>query len=139
MWLYAVWGCVGAAVNCGIIYVEATRRVKGWPWSKPHGPGGGPYAVSILVQLGIGAGAAAGIVDSGLIVTNVAASGLAFVIGTATPVVVKKVSQYVEALLPDEDDFAKKGHGDRDTMTEQPVPQGEMGLANRSRGDLESP
>ena len=109
MWLYAVWGCVGAAVNCGVVFVEATRRAKGWPWVRPKGPGGGPYAASVVVQLCIGAATAAGVVDSGLIVANVAANGLAFGIGTATPVVVKKLGQYIESLLPGEDD-----HGEDD-------------------------
>lgn len=108
MSLYAVWGCVGAAVNCGVVFVEATRRAKGWPWARPKGPGGGPYAASVVVQLGIGAATASVVVGSGLIAANVAASGLAFGIGTATPVVVKKLSQYVESLLPGEDDDGER-------------------------------
>lgn len=98
MWLYAVWGCVGAAVNCGVVFVEAVRQVrKGMPWTEPYGPGAGPYALSILVQLGIGAATAAAVLGSGVIVGNIL---VAFGIGTATPVVVKKVSRYVQALLP---------------------------------------
>ncbi|MFF0493878.1 hypothetical protein ACFYTQ_33070 [Nocardia sp. NPDC004068] len=115
MWLYAVWGCVGAAVNCGVVFLEATKRVKGWPWPRPKGPGAGPYAVSVLVQWGIGAATAAAVLDSGLIVTTVAANGLAFGIGTATPVVVKKISQYVETLVPgqdeSDDDTGKRNRG----------------------------
>ncbi|MGK8489659.1 hypothetical protein [Nocardia asiatica] len=105
MWLYAVWGCVGAAVNCGVVFVEATRRVKGWPWVWPQGPGGGPYAASVLVQLGVGAATASVVLDSGVIAANAL---VAFGIGTATPVVVKKVSRYVQSLLPGEEDQNSK-------------------------------
>ena len=112
MWLYAVWGCVGAAVNCGVVFVEATNRVKGWPWVWPHGPGGGPYAASVLVHLVIGAATAAGVLDSGLIVTTVGANGLAFGIGTATPVVVKKISRYVERIVPGEKDSSENPAGE---------------------------
>lgn len=101
MWLYAVWGCVGAAVNCGVVFVEATRRVKSWPWVWPKGPGGGPYAAAVLVQLGVGAATASAVLGSGLIADNTL---VAFGIGTATPVVVKKVSRYVQLLLPGEED-----------------------------------
>lgn len=97
MWLYAVWGCIGAAVNCGLVFVEATTRVKGWPWVRPHGPGGGPYAAALLTQLGVGAATAAAVVGSGVISSNVL---VAFGIGTATPVVVKKLSTYVQSVLP---------------------------------------
>ncbi|TQJ05073.1 hypothetical protein FB471_4896 [Amycolatopsis cihanbeyliensis] len=27
----AVWGVLGAVANLGVLFVEATRRVKGWP------------------------------------------------------------------------------------------------------------
>lgn len=98
MWLYAVWGCVGAAVNCGVVFLEASRQVKkGWPWTDPYGPGAAPYAVSIVIQLGIGAATAAAVMGGGVITAN---SLVAFGIGTASPVVVKKVSRYAQAVLP---------------------------------------
>ncbi|WP_063016343.1 hypothetical protein [Nocardia nova] len=118
MWLYAVWGCIGAAVNCGVVFLEASKRVKGWPWVAPRGPGGGPYAASIVVQLGIGAATAAGVLGSGLIAANVAANGLAFGIGTATPVVVKKIGQYVESLVPGEKD-PEDGHEGEDRINQE--------------------
>ncbi|MEU4842375.1 hypothetical protein [Nocardia testacea] len=101
MWLDALWGCVGAAVNCGLVFLEASRRAKGWPWPEPQGPGGGVYAVSVLIHLGIGAATATAVLGSGLIAPNIL---VAFGIGTATPVVVKKVSKYVESLIPGESD-----------------------------------
>lgn len=100
MWLYAVWGCVGAAVNCGVIFVEASNRVKGWPWIAPAGPGGGVYAASVVVQLAAGAATSAAVIGSGLIGTNVL---VAFGIGSGTPVVLKKLSTYVRSLLPGEE------------------------------------
>ncbi|MGV9679191.1 hypothetical protein ACWDSJ_28250 [Nocardia sp. NPDC003482] len=66
-----------------------------------------------MVQLGIGAATAAAVLDSGLIVTTVAANGLAFGIGTATPVVVKKISQYVGRLVPGQDESDKDDTGEK--------------------------
>ncbi|MGS2805531.1 hypothetical protein [Nocardia sp. MW-W600-9] len=100
MWLYAVWGCVGAAVNCGLVFLEASNRAKGWPWVRPEGPGGGVYAVSIVIHLAVATATSVAILSSGLIATSVL---VAFGIGTGTPVVVKKVSGYVQSLLPGED------------------------------------
>lgn len=72
MWLTALWGFVGAATNCGVVFLEASRRVKGWPWREPDGPGGGVYGASISIQLFVGtatttAVATTPIVSSGLV------------------------------------------------------------------------
>ncbi|MBB5801254.1 hypothetical protein F4560_001022 [Saccharothrix ecbatanensis] len=90
MWQYALWGLVGAASNCGVVFLEASRRVKGWPWARPRGPGGGVYAASILVHLGLGALTAGALADS-LIVTN---SFVAFGTGVAAVALVKKAGSY---------------------------------------------
>lgn len=95
-WQYAVWGLVGGAANCGVVFLEASGRVKGWPWARPHGPGGGVYLVSILVHLGVAAATAAALA-AGAIVSN---SLIAFGIGAGAPVVVKKVAAYAETFLP---------------------------------------
>ncbi|MFD6396973.1 hypothetical protein [Nocardia sp. NPDC060249] len=101
MWLYAVWGMVGAAVNCGLVFLEATQRSKGWPWARPEGPGGVIYAVSIAIQLLIAGATASVVLGSGLVAPNIL---VAFGIGTGTPVVVKKLSAYVQSLLPGDDE-----------------------------------
>ncbi|MBF6331940.1 hypothetical protein [Nocardia transvalensis] len=99
-WLYTLWGFLGACANCGVVYLEASRRVKGWPWQEPNGPGGDVYAVSILVHLGIATATTAA-----LTTTPIISSGLiAFGVGAAAPIIVKKVSAYVQTLLPGEDD-----------------------------------
>ena len=96
MWQYALWGLVGSAVNCGVLFLEAMNRVKGWPFAQPRGPGGGVYAVSIIIRLGIAAATTAA-----LATTTIVTSGfIAFGIGVAAPAVVKKVARYVEALVP---------------------------------------
>ena len=69
MWQYALWGLVGAAANVGVVFLEASRRVKGWPWERPKGPGGGVYAVSILIQMGIATATTAALAAAA-IVTN---------------------------------------------------------------------
>lgn len=96
MWQYALWGLVGGAVNRGVLFLEASHRVKGWPFTRPYGTGGGVYAVSIIIHLGIAAATAAA-----LSTTMIVTSGfIAFGTGVAAPVVVKKVARHVEGLIP---------------------------------------
>lgn len=96
MWLNALWGLVGAATNCGVVFLEASRQAKGWPWVEPNGPGGAAYVVSIIIQLFIGTATTAAVAT-----TQIVSSGLiAFGIGISAPIVVKKVAAYVETLLP---------------------------------------
>jgi hypothetical protein len=100
MWQYALWGLAGAAANIGVVFLEASRRVKGWPWARPSGPGGGVYAASILINLGIACSATAAVATSGVVVNGM----IAFGIGATGPIVVKKVAGYVESLLPERGD-----------------------------------
>ncbi|WP_063038180.1 hypothetical protein [Nocardia pseudovaccinii] len=95
-WQYAVWGLVGSAANSGVVFLEASRRAKGWPWVRPHGPGGGVYLVSILIQLAVATATTAA-----LATTLIVSSGMvAFGVGAGAPVVVKKLAAYAESLLP---------------------------------------
>ncbi|MCR6490843.1 hypothetical protein M8542_49490 [Amycolatopsis sp. OK19-0408] len=99
MWQYAVWGLVGAAVNRALLFLEASHRVKGWPWARPDGPGGGVYAVSIVLHLLIATATTAAVAT-----TTIIANGLlAFGMGAAAPVVVKKVCGYAMTLLPSDE------------------------------------
>jgi len=99
MWQYALWGLVGAAVNRALLFLEASQRVKGWPWAQPDGPGGGVYAVSVVLHLAIAATTTAAVSTTALLSSGF----LAFGMGAAAPVVVKKVSGYaLKVLLPDD-------------------------------------
>jgi hypothetical protein len=113
VWEYALWGLVGGAANRGVLFLEASQRVKGWPWSLPRGPGGGVYAVAIVIHLGIAAATTAA-----LATTTIITSGLvAFGVGAAAPVVVKKVIGYVETLVPsngEDGDRQRQVRGDSD-------------------------
>lgn len=102
MWHYALWGLLGAAANVGVVFLEATRRVKGWPWAHPHGPGGGVYVASVVVNLGVSSCATAAVSTSGIVTSGMIAFGM----GVAGPTVVKKVAGYVQALLPETDGYA---------------------------------
>ncbi|WP_280391153.1 hypothetical protein [Nocardia brasiliensis] len=98
-WQYTLWGLAGSAANCGVVFLEASRRTKGWPWTRPSGPGGGVYVVSLLINLGV-----ATATTSALATTSIITSGLvAFGTGAAAPVVVKKLARYAEGLLPGAD------------------------------------
>ena len=106
MWLDALWGLLGSATNCGVVFLEASRRVKGWPWTEPNGPGGGVYITSIGIQLFVGTAT-----TTAVSTTPIVSSGLiAFGIGISAPTVVKKVALYVETLLP-------AGRGDKPTRS----------------------
>ncbi|ONI89350.1 hypothetical protein ALI144C_05260 [Actinosynnema sp. ALI-1.44] len=108
--VYALWGALGAAANLGVIFLEASRRVKGWPWVRPHGPGGGVYAVMIAVNLAIAA-----VTTAAVATTHIVNSGLvAFGLGATAPIVVKKVARYAESLLPGDDEDAPPRAGDVD-------------------------
>jgi hypothetical protein len=100
VWQYALWGLVGAAANRAVLVLEAAQRVKGWPWGQPQGPGGGVYVVSVVIHLGIAAATTAALATTA-IVTN---GFVAFGIGAAAPVVVKKVAGYAETLVPSRGD-----------------------------------
>lgn len=96
MWQYALWGLAGAAANTGVVFLEASRRVKGWPWVRPRGPGGGVYAATVVINLGIAA-----VATAALATTTIVGSGfVAFGLGAAAPVVVKKMAAYAETLIP---------------------------------------
>lgn len=109
MWQYALWGLLGGGVNLGVVFLEASRRVKGWPWASPDGPGGGVYAVSVLINLGVSTGTTAAVATTGVIVNGM----IAFGIGVASPAVVKKLARYAESLLPEPPDGGASRRGGR--------------------------
>jgi hypothetical protein len=110
MWQYALWGLVGAAVNRALLFLEASQRVKGWPWAQPDGPGGGVYAVSVVLHLAIAATTTAAVSTTALLSNGF----LAFGMGAAAPVVVKKVSGYALKVLPPDDSSQSADQGGAD-------------------------
>jgi hypothetical protein len=94
VWQYALWGLVGAAVNRALIFLEATQRAKGWPWVQPDGPGGGVYTVSIVLHLAIATATTAALATTAIITNGFVAFGM----GVAAPVVVKKAARYAMGL-----------------------------------------
>ncbi|WP_155981430.1 hypothetical protein [Nocardia sp. BMG111209] len=98
MWQYAVWGFVGAAANLGVVFLEAVRRVKSWPWVRPQGPGGGIYAASLVIQLAVATVTTAALASSAVVPNGLVAFGL----GAAAPSIVKKIASYAESFLPSE-------------------------------------
>jgi hypothetical protein len=96
MWQYALWALAGAASNRALLFLEACQRVKGWPWRFPYGPGAAPYWVATVLHLGVGTGVASAAAEAGY-VTN---SLVAFGIGAAAPVVVKKLADHTLEITP---------------------------------------
>jgi hypothetical protein len=116
----ALWGVFGAAANAGIVFIEACRRVKGWPWCRPNGPGGGVYVASVVINVAV-----AGVTTAAMATANITSSGLvAFGVGAAAPVAVKKVSRYAQSLLP---------------ALENPADGGSESLGREDNSDLSDP
>ncbi|GAB3158780.1 hypothetical protein GCM10027258_70760 [Amycolatopsis stemonae] len=108
MWQYALWGLIGAAANRALLLLEASERAKKWPWTPPDGPGGGLYATSVGLHLGIATAATAA-----LATTTIISNGfVAFGFGAGAPVVVKKACRYAIRLLPPEEPTREIGGGD---------------------------
>jgi len=96
-WQYAaLWGLAGGAVNRALIYLEAAQQIKGVPWRRPAGPGGGVYLTAVLLHSVIAAVVTGAVAQSGYVPNAV----VALAIGAAAPVVVKKLSYYTLAVLP---------------------------------------
>lgn len=98
LWQYAaLWGLAGGAVDRALIYLEAAQRVKGrHPWRLPDGPGGGVYAVSVLLHCAIAAVVTGAVGEAGYAPNAAVALGL----GVVAQVVVKKLSSYALAVIP---------------------------------------
>lgn len=91
MWVFALWGLLGGLAVEAMDFVKAIRRVKGWPWRPPLGPGGGPYCVSVIVRIGAGGILAGAAGASGQISGPI----IALALGTAAPLVLEKLSQQI--------------------------------------------
>jgi len=94
-WQYALWGLGGAAVNRALIGAEAAQRVKGLPWPKPEGPGGGVYLVSVIIQLAVATVVVAAAAQSKWVPNP----GVALGMGASAPVLLKKLTSIALALV----------------------------------------
>ena len=106
MWEFALWGLVGAATNRAVVFLEASQQAKGrWPWKQPDGPGGGVYAVSVLLHMAIATATTAALATTAVVTSAFVAFGA----GVAAPVVVKKAARYAESLLPPDESRRTRG------------------------------
>ena len=99
MWVFALWGAAGAAINRALIFLEANRRVKGPPLRYPQGPGPGFFALATALHCGTAAAVTYAAAVSGYIHTPLLGLGL----GAAAPVAVKTVSRMALAAFPSDD------------------------------------
>lgn len=106
-----MWGLIGAAANRGVKFLEASEKVKGWPWVQPHGPGGGVYAASIAINLGVAGMTVGAVATTGWIVNEF----VAFALGVGAATLVKKAGEYASSFLPwGRKDGRRLGTGDAD-------------------------
>jgi hypothetical protein len=98
-WTFALWGLGGGLAIEVLDFIKAVRRVgHGWPWREPHGPGGGPYLVSVIGRAGAGA-AVAGATSASV---NGTTPLIALALGAAAPLILEKLSHQIplDAGLP---------------------------------------
>ncbi len=113
MWQYALWGLAGAAINRALIFLEANRRVKGPAWRYPEGPGGGFFALAVVLHCAIAAIVTYATADSRYIHTPLLGIGL----GATAPVAVKTICRMALAGLPSHGSGRESG-GEGDNVGE---------------------
>jgi len=85
----AVWGLLGGFIVEALELLVASRRVGGWPWTRPGEPGVAPMVVSVVLRMAIGAILAAAAYGSGQVGGPLPALGL----GVAAPLVIEKMTR----------------------------------------------
>jgi hypothetical protein len=91
----ALWGLAGAGINRALVFLEANRRVKGPAWRYPEGPGGGFFALAVVLHCAIAAAVTAAAAQSGYVTNAVVALGL----GVSAPVAIKTMSRVALSVL----------------------------------------
>ncbi|MBF6172603.1 hypothetical protein [Nocardia blacklockiae] len=132
MWGFALWGLLGAAVSCGIAFIETVNRVKTWPWAAPHGPGGAVYAASTVTQLAIAAPTAAAVTGSGVVGSKYEGSFplISLVVGIGCVQVVRKLARFALTITPGvESREAESATPVRTDVDIPPRPAGRAGAA----------
>jgi hypothetical protein len=88
---FTAWGLFGGFAVEGLEFSAAIRRTGRWPWRQPGEPGPLPFAISIIIRLGVGAGlaAAAGMAD------QISGPFGALAVGVAAPLVVEQLARQV--------------------------------------------
>jgi hypothetical protein len=91
LWTYALWGLLGALCVEALELYGAMHRAQGFPWRQPNEVPLGPYLVSVVIRVVLGAGlaAAAGAASQ---VTGVFG---AFGAGVAAPLILEKLARAV--------------------------------------------
>jgi hypothetical protein len=107
MWQYVFWGIAGAAINRALLFLEANRRVKGPAWRYPEGPGGGFFALAVVLHCGIGSAVTYAAAESGVVSSPLVALGL----GATAPVAMKTIGRLALAVLSLEANDGEGGEG----------------------------
>lgn len=88
-WQGLLWGLTGAAFIEALDLYGAIRQLKGYPWKFEGEVPFGPYMLSIVIRLGVGAGLAAALASSGQIAGPI--GGLAA--GVAAPKIIEQLAR----------------------------------------------
>ncbi|MFE2296794.1 hypothetical protein ACFXAW_01200 [Streptomyces sp. NPDC059445] len=88
-WQGLLWGLAGAISIEALDLYGAIRRIKGYPWKFEGEVPFGPYMLSIVIRLGVGAGLATALASSGQIAGPI--GGLAA--GIAAPKIIEQLAR----------------------------------------------
>jgi hypothetical protein len=88
-WQGLLWGLTGATFIESLDLYGAIRRIKGYPWKFQGEVPFGPYLLSVVIRLGVGAGLAAALASSGQIAGPI--GGLAA--GVAAPKIIEQLAR----------------------------------------------
>jgi hypothetical protein len=88
-WQAVIWGAAGGVLVEGSELYAAIRRVGDYPWHRRGEPDLGPFVVSVLIRVGIGAVLAPAFSATGQVGTPLSA----VLLGISAPLVIEKLSQ----------------------------------------------
>lgn len=88
-WSGLLWGMAGAGFIEGLDLLGAIRRVKDYPWRATGEVPIGPYLLSVVIRVGVGAGLAAALASSGQIAGAVGAIAA----GVAAPKIIEQLAR----------------------------------------------
>lgn len=94
MWTACLWGLLGASFVEGWDLYTAIHTAKDFPWKQEGRLKLAPYSVAAAIRLGIGAGLAAVLADSGQV-----AGAVGFVaVGIAAPKILQQLARQGQAI-----------------------------------------
>jgi hypothetical protein len=88
-WEAGLWGFLGVLAIEAFDLYQAIRRVKNWPWKIAGEVSFGPYLISVIIRVILGAGAAAAFGASGQLTSPIGA----LAVGISAPLLLERLAR----------------------------------------------